>query len=251
MKRVLGLLFAACLVSGWLPQAGADDKDAKPILDKAIKALGGEEKLGKIRAYTWTSKVTITFGDNENELTSVSTSEGLDHYRAEVEGEFGGNPFKAVVVLDGDKGWRKFGDMVMEMDDDAVANEKRTIYLQAAASLVAPLKGDGFKVEPAGEENVGDKPADVLKVTGPDGKDFKLFIDKESGLPVKQVATVAGFMGDEFTQETTYADYKEFDGVQRATKVESKRDGMPFVVVEIQQFKTLPSVPPSTFAEPE
>lgn len=251
MKRMLGVVFAAWLVSGWNPQARADDQDAKAVLDKAIKALGGEEKLGKIRAFTWTSKVTITFGDNENVLTSVSTSEGLDRYRAEVDGEFNGNPFTAVVVLDGDKGWRKFGDMVMEMDADSVANEKRTLYLQAASSLVVPLKGNGFKVESDGEEKVGDNPADVLKVTGPDGKDFRLFIDKESGLPVKQVATVAGFMGEEFTQETTYGGYKDFDGVKRATKAESKRDGMPFVVVEIQEFKVLPSTDASTFAEPK
>ena len=38
---------------------------------------------------------------------------------------------------------------------------------------------------------------------GPTRKDFKLFFDKESGLPVKLVATVVGFDGNEFTQETT------------------------------------------------
>jgi len=60
---------------------------------------------------------------------------------------------------------------------------------------LAPLKGNGFKIETRGEEKVGDKPAVVLKIIGPDGKDFTLYLDKESGMPVKQVAKVAGFQG--------------------------------------------------------
>ena len=59
----------------------------------------------------------------------------------------------------------------------------------------------------------------MLKVTGPDGKDFTLCLDKESGLPVKLVAKVLSFQGEEYTSETTYADYKDFGGIKKATKV--------------------------------
>ena len=71
------------------------------------------------------------------------------------------------------------------LGDDEVAREKRNLYLQIVPVLLVPLKGKGFKVESAAEEKVGDKPASVLKVTGPDGKDFTISFDKESGLPVK------------------------------------------------------------------
>ena len=46
---------------------------------------------------------------NDNEFTGQSTAQGLDRYRAEFEGEFNGNSVKGVTVVDGDKGWRKFG----------------------------------------------------------------------------------------------------------------------------------------------
>ena len=40
-------------------------------------------------------------------------------------------------------------------------------------------------------------------------------------MPVKQVATVAGFGGNgEYTQETTFDEYKDFDGIKRPTKVD-------------------------------
>ena len=48
---------------------------------------------------------------------------------SEFEGKFGDNDVKGVTVLSGDKGWRKFGENDMEMDGDAIANEKRRIYL--------------------------------------------------------------------------------------------------------------------------
>jgi hypothetical protein len=248
MKRIIGAVLVAVLASGLSSPVRADDKDAQTILDKAIKALGGEDKLGKVHAATWKSKGKIYFGGSENSFTSQATMDGLDHYRGEFEGEFMGNTVKGVSVLNGDKGWRDFGGMNMDLDKDGVANEKRNVYLQIVPATLVPLKGKTFKIEAAGEEKVDGKPAVSLKVTGPDGKDFKLYFDKESGLPVKQVAKVVGFMGDEFTQETTFGNYKEFGGIKKATKIESKRDGEKFLEQEITEFKVLDKVDPKTFA---
>ncbi len=91
----------------------------------------------------------------------------------------------------------------------------------------------------------------LLKGTGPDGKDFQMYFDKTSGLPVKQVATVVGFDGNEFVQQTTYENYKEFDGIKRATKIATMRDGQKFMEQEISAFTLLGKVDPKTFAEPE
>ena len=87
--------------------------------------MGGAEKLGKVNAFSWKSKGTITFNGNENEFTGQVTIKGLDQYRR----EFGNDQFNAVVVVDGTKGWRKFGDNASELEGDGLANEKRTIYL--------------------------------------------------------------------------------------------------------------------------
>jgi len=247
MTRYIGAALASLLL--FLPStpARADDQEAKAILDKAINALGGEEKLGKATSFSWKSKGTVKFNDNENEFNNQVTVQGLDHHRR----EFGNDQFNGLVVLAGDKGWRKFGDNQTDLDGDALANEKRNVYLQVIPITLVPLKGNGFKYEKAAEEKLGDKPAVVLKVTGPDGKDFTLAFDKESGLPVKQVAKVIGFQGQEYTAETTFADYKDFDGIKKATKVEVKRDGEKFQVMEVTEFKVLDKVAPETFAEPK
>ena len=106
-------------------------------------------------------------------------------------------------------------------------------------------------MEAIGEEKVAGKPAVGIKATGPDGKEFKLYFDKESGLPVKLVAKVASFMGDEVTQETTFSDYKEMGGIQKATKVQAKRDGEKFLDEQVTDFKILDHVDPKTFSEPQ
>src|SRR5262245_26331388 len=252
MRRVVGAVWVTGLLSGLgAPDRAEDDKDTRAILDKGIKALGGEEKLSKVKAATWKVKGKIIVDGNENPFTLQVTVQGLDRIRSAFEGEFGGTPIKGMTVLAGDKGWRQFADNTMELDRDALANEKRTLYLQVIPAMLVPLKGKGFKVQSAGEEKVGGKPAVGIKVTGPEGKDFTLYFDKESGLPVKQVAKVLDFMGNEFTQETIYADYKEFQGIKKATKVENKRNGTTFLEGKITDFKVLDKVDAKTFAEPK
>ena len=58
-------------------------------------------------------------------------------------------------------------------------------------------------------------------------------------------------MGGEFTQETTFSNYKEFDGIKKATKSESKRNGEKFLTTEVTEFKVLKKVDPKTFDEPK
>lgn len=252
MTRPMGAMLVMALVAGMsAPVRAADAQDTNAILDKAIKALGGEENLSKAKAATWKTKGTITFMGSDNQVTTQTSVQGLDRVRQEFEGEFGGNPVKGVTILAGDKGWRKFGDNQTELDKDALANEKRRVYLTVIPITILPLKGNEFKVEAIGEEKVGDKPAAGIKVTPPDGKEFRLYFDKESGLPVKLVAKVVGFMGDEFTQETTFSDYQEMAGIKKATKIQSKRDGEKFQDQQITEFKVLAQVDPKTFAEPQ
>src|SRR5947209_8064410 len=152
MKRFLGAVLMTVLGTSLGSPARAEDD--KAIVDKAITALGGEEKLSKVKAATWKGKGKINFMGNESEFTSQMTVQGLDHFRSEIESEFMGNKVKFMTVLAGDKGWRKFGDMEMEIDKDGLANEKRTVYLTVIPVTLVPLKEKAFKIKAAGEEKV-------------------------------------------------------------------------------------------------
>jgi hypothetical protein len=251
MKRSLGILLALVGLSIAGTSALGDEKDATPILDKAIAALGGEAKLAKATTASWKGSGTINFGDNETSMKITTIVDGLERQRDEAEMEFNGMPVKAVTILNGNKGWMKFGENLRDLEDDMIAGVKQRNYLQTICSTILPLKSKDFKVEAGPDEKVGGKDAAVLKGKGPDGKSFTLYLDKETGLPLKLTATVRGFQGDEVQQETTFADYKEFDGIKRATKVEIKRDGNPFIKMEYSDFKLIEKPEAKTFAEPD
>jgi hypothetical protein len=254
MKRFYSAVLVTLFGAGLTCPLRADEREATAILDKAIKALGGEEKLGKIEVFIWKGRSKYTLAGHKGEFTGQATFQGLDHFRAEAEGELNGKPYKGVRVINGSKGWEKYGDMkTKEMDEKAVANWKRNIYLQLVPITLVPLKSKGFKIDSAGEDKVGDKAAVGIRATGPDGKDFKIYFDRESGLPVKLVAQVVGPNGKEHEMEQTYADYKDFAGIKKFTTVESKDEGKVVSKREITEFKVLDKdkVPADTFAEPK
>ena len=241
MRRAQALAIAVAVLAPTCGAARADDPSARAILDKAIKALGGEEKLAKIQAFSWKSKVT--FGETGREMDAEVVYKGLDHMRR----AYGVN----VVVLAGDKGWRKIRDASRELSDEVIASEKRSVYLQVIPIILLPIKRNDFKYEAAGEGKVGDKPALALKITAPDGKDFTLFFDKETGLPVKEVARLDVPGGRETTAETTFSDYKDFGGIKKATRIEVKTIGFGSGFSQvITDFEVLDKVADSTFAEP-
>jgi hypothetical protein len=251
MKRFVVAALSIAAVSLLPVSSRAENPPAGPLLDKAIKAVGGEERLGKIQVISAKSNAKITIEGNENEMKLAILLNGLEDYRAEFDGDFNGNSFKGVEVVSGGKGWRKFGEMAMEIEPDALKNEKRIIYLAAVHMNPLLLKGKSFKVEPTDGASVEGKPADALKITGPDGKESTLYLDKESGLPVRAVARVIGWMGEEYTQESTFGDYKEFDGVKFPTKLTIKRDGEEFVKEQVNEVKFLEKAAEGAFAEPK
>ena len=82
MQRILNMALAALLISGLSGLTRADDADPKAIVDKGIKALGGEEKLGKSGGYSLEVQGHNHFNGNDNEFNTHATLQGLDHYRS-------------------------------------------------------------------------------------------------------------------------------------------------------------------------
>ena len=252
MMPYRAILLVTTISFAGLGPARADDSEAKAILDKAIKALGGEEKLTKASVHSWKAKGKRHAGAEQPEQEIQVTANGLDHFRREFNRREPNLPqLSLILVIAGDKGWQKNSKGLTELDAATLARFKQAFYLQVIPITLMPLREKGFKLEAAGAENVGDKPAVVLKVTAPDGKDFTLFFDKESGLPVKEVATMTSPAGRENSVESTFLDYKDMGGIKKATRIEMKINGEPSSEMEITEFKILDKVDPETFAEPK
>ena len=228
-----------------------DEKEAMATIDKAIKAMGGEEKLTGVKAFSAKGKGQITVEGNDYDFIFEMTAKGIDKYRSSYEVEIDGTKYEGVTVLEGVKGWKKEQGEVKKLDGDALTDEKRSAYLDVVPILVVPLKGEGFKLDSASDEKIGDKAVAVVRVTGPEGKDFTLYFDKESGLPVKMKGLITDGQGEEAIHETTFEDYKEFEGIKVATRSKIKRGNERYILVEGMEFKALANVGPDTFVEPK
>ena len=214
--------------------------DPLALVDKAVRALGGAEKMAQVRAATWREKGTRTFQGNEIPLSAEVLVQGTDHIRRQWEVGFGGMTVRGIVVVTGEGAWSRMMENAEELAGEKLADERRRVYLTVIPVTVLPLKSQGYRLATIADERVGERPAAGLRVTPPDGKEFRLYFDKETGLPVRVVAKVLGQGGSgESTEETTYNDYKAFDGVQKATKISIKQDGAKVSDVEISEFKAL------------
>jgi hypothetical protein len=258
MKPILGMfLVLACLPGA----AWSADEKAMAVIDKAIKAMGGQEKLEK--AQTTYSAFTYKVFSGGNAVSGSGfgrlTIQGLENRRHVIEGDLNGTTSKSIMILNGDQGWTQIGARAREMPPLVIALRKQANMPELLAARPNLLKSSGFDVEWAGKQNVGDRPAFVLKVTGQDAKSLKIFYDKERGFPIKtEVRPVVPegeptrdlIFGDH-KLEWIYSDYKDFDGIKVATKAEHKKDGERIYVQEITEFKILDKVPTDTFTEPK
>src|SRR5262249_1121872 len=147
----------------------ADKKDDKAdllkIIDKAIKATGGEEKITKLKATTFKGKGTFYGMGDGVEYTGEWAVQPPDKLRFQIEGGAGDMKFTFIRVVNGDKAWSKFGDQVMEVDNkDELAEIKEDMYAGWVATLV-PLKDKAYTLAALGEVKVDGKPAVGVKVS--------------------------------------------------------------------------------------
>jgi len=225
--------------------------DANEVIEKAIRALGGEKILTKLEHRVIGQRLEGTmYVDGRTVTFSQQTfTQGFDHWREEFEGDAGRIPVKYVRVLSGERGWQKVGNMISKIEGEQLAGFKRGTYLAVVAAIIVPLRGKDFKVESTKEDTLDGKPAVLLKIIGPDKKTFELFFDRQNGLPVKLVIN-QNFTGKETKIEQTFSRYKRFSGIRWATEARLYKDGELVTDAKIVDVEFLAKVSPMTFAQP-
>jgi hypothetical protein len=251
MTHVRHLVLALGVVVGVSVPVRADDAaDARAIVEKAIKAQGGLEKLSKFKAHSIKFKGDFHGMGQAIPMTGEITTQGNDKVKLDAEVEAGGMKFRVINVLAGDKGWNKVGDMLMDLDKDQIAEAREQAYAGWLATLV-PLLDKGIKLSTIGESEIENKPAMGVKVKSEGHRDVDLYFDKASGLLVKFEHRVKDEgSGQEVTEENFSSNYKDVEGTKQPMKFLAKRDGKLFLEGEITEYLLLEKVDENTFAKP-
>jgi hypothetical protein len=249
MRTTLGLSLLVGLVLA-ATSRGDERAEAKALVDKAMKAMGGEEKLAKAKAYTTRGKGTI-FQPGEFAMTEETSWQPPGQYRADMEINADNGKLKLVYVFNGDKGWIKTGERTAEMPKEI--RDGFTDYFYALRLGINPveLKAEGVKLSALGEVKIGERPAVGVQVARKAHKDVNLYFDKETGLPAKaEITTRNVFEDGEVLHEFLFSEFKEYDGIKVYTKLLWNKDGKKYMERELAEFKVVDKLDDGLFGKP-
>jgi hypothetical protein len=228
-----------------VPAPADDAADAKAIVAKSIEAMGGEAKLEKFNAQTFSSTGTFYGAGDGLPYTGNYALQFPDQFKMEIVGAF-------AMVLNGDKGWIEGGGETRAMTPEELKNAQEDNYAGWVAALTPLVKDKTFTLATIGETNVDNRPAVGVRVSADKHRDVNLYFDKETNLLAKiQHRTISPEQGNkEVDQETFHSDYKEIEGVKVAMKFLILRDGEKFVEGEVTELKPVGKLDDSVFGEP-
>ncbi|HLJ95738.1 MAG TPA: hypothetical protein VKU02_21355 [Gemmataceae bacterium] len=233
--------------------ARADDKaDLRAVIDKAIRARGGEEKLAQVKAVHFKGKGQYYGMGAAIDYTDEWNIQPPEKWRIQLQFDVNGMKFTFLMVFDGKKGWRKINDDTVELNPDELAEAKEDQYAGLVESLLPLLKDKGFELSPLGEAKVDNQVVVGVRVVHKGHRDINLFFDKTTGLLLKSERTIKDQMmaGKERLQETLHSDYKDVNGVLHPMKVVLKRDGEKYVEGEATEFEAKDQTDDSLFVKP-
>lgn len=236
MQRICVAVVLGCLViAARTPVRAGDAAEAKRILDKAVEAHGGAARLAKYSAATWKARGTFHGAMGEQEFTGEYAVQFPTRSRFDVNA---GSGFRFVSVLNGTRGWVRFGEQTQEMDKGTIAEVKENLYASWVRSLT-PLSDKAFTLSPLGESKVGDRLVLGVKVSRKGHRDVQLYFDKATGLLAKSSTRMKDLFqgGKEVEAVELYSDYKEINGVKRPMKVKELKDGEVSVEESFSNYK--------------
>jgi hypothetical protein len=253
VRKTLLLCSTLCLALGLAGPVSAQD-DCRPIIEKAIKATGGPEKLAKLKATQSKSKGTLEVMGMTLEMTIEATIELPGRMKSVMDFDVMGIKINAVQVFNKDKAWIVVNangvSQSVPVEDKLLNVFKEADHQQAIGTLVPLLNDKMYTLSPLGEIKIGERTAVGVKVAAKEHKDVNLFFDKDTGLLSRVEGPSVNSQMEEVSQESTFSEYKEFDGLKRPTKVQVKQDGKKVMDAEVLEIKFVDKFDDSEFAKP-
>jgi len=208
--------------------AGAETADG--VVARYLAARGGAEKIHAIRTLDMTTTTAMMGRDIDGEIFMKRPSKLRIELRVEDK--------KIIRAFDGKVAWSVFPFHGGGPDPEEMpADEAKS--LAAQADIDGPLidaRAKGNAVELAGTEDVEGSPAYRLKVTLAGGDVTTIYIDKETGLRVRETSKVRQ-QGTEVESDRYFSSYKRVEGVAFPFSVDTRSQGKSVGHVTYRQIR--------------
>jgi hypothetical protein len=245
------LLLAACLVAVCFGNAVATpaEDEAQAIIERAIKAHGGFDRLSRLRADRVKSKGFLLVNDKETPFVAETTVQPPHQFRNVFQLQ-GARKAVFVEVLNGNKVSFSIDGQPQKVDDSLAAEVRETMQLNRIVRLVPLVTDKAYKLEPLGEIKVEDQLSFGVKATAKGRREVRLFFHKESGLLIKTEHNMDDGAGKTVVQEEFYGAFKDDQGYKRPMKITAYRNGKKVMEAEILDVKYLDKVDDAEFTKP-
>jgi hypothetical protein len=241
---------AAAVVLVWAaPSFAQDAAAARAVVQKAVDAAGGAEKLAKLKAGTAQLKGQMTLNGIDTDIAGSMAYQLPALYKLELTADVAGQKMRVEQLVKDGKLSHKLNGVEQPLQDKVTAEMKMALRLLEVSQLVPLLDAGRFTLTAEKDADVDGKPAAVVLVQSKEFKDTRLFFDKGTGLLVrterKSLAPAPGGTDlVDVTETTTLSDYRKVDGVLLPFKSVVLHDGKKYLTFGYTEAKLLEAVDP-------
>lgn len=225
-------------------------EEARALVERAVKAHGGAEALGRIRAEKVKFKGTLVVQGHTTPFVAETLMQLPSKYKHIIETNNGGDKHTIVQIINGNKVSITVDGRAIQADPAQLAEIRSGLELERAKRLLPLLDDKSYQLAVQEEIKVNDRPAVGVRVTGRGRKEMRLYFDKEYGLLVRAENRLGDGKSKEVRQHFFFGDFKDIGGYKRATKIRAFRDGRQIMEAEMLDAKPLEKVDETEFAKP-
>lgn len=239
--RKAALSMLVVLAGVWLA-VPAQAQTADEVIEKHLAAMGGRAAMEKLQNRVATGTITVTVQGTplagSIEMYSSVPNKSRMSFRMDLSAMGAGE----IVVdqrCDGKTAWASNS---MQGDRDLTGTQLQAMVNEYFPTPLLGYKARGAKVEIAGKETVGTRPAIVVLFTPAAGHPSKYFFDAETYLPLQEVTKQdVPEAGGEVESKVLIEDLRTVDGVKVpfSVKIANPMQDIAITLDKVEHNKTI------------
>jgi hypothetical protein len=250
MRRLIVGSLAVAFLFVTAPR-GFTQADVKAIIEKAVQAHGGAEKINKMNCIQSKGKGKLELFGNSIDMSQEVTIKFAGKFREVAELEVGGQKVKVISVFDGSKAAIMANGQAVDITDKIMEEFKEGAYAMNVGRLTNLLTDKSLQLSPLGESKVEGRPAVGVKVASKGHRDLDLYFDKDSGMLIKVQTRKNDLQTmQEVDEERIVKEYQDVQGHKVPKKVVVNHDGKKYLELEVFDVKFPNDIADSEFQKP-
>jgi hypothetical protein len=222
-------------------------QEPKALLERALTAHGGAERLGQLKWGTQSAKGKIVAPNGELAAERELAWSLPDRVRVNVALQGPAN-FKLSLTLAGATGWKTTGATTTDLSPTETG-DLRDFATALWITTLVPVSEKDFTLNPASAITLGGQANPGLTAKSANRPEFTLHFDPASGR-LSKLSYRGQEAGIEVQKETLFGEYKNFDGLWTATKVTEFINSRKAGEWTVNQIKRLEAAPTDVFKRP-